>query len=115
MYHGAPAVHERCFRNSRVAVFAFDDGKLIGFGRAISDGERQAAIYDIAVLPAYQGRGIGRAVVEKLLEGIPGCNAILYADTSKEAFYERLGFRRMKTAMALFRDPDLAERKGFIE
>jgi ribosomal protein S18 acetylase RimI-like enzyme len=115
MSHDVPAVHERSFRNSAVTVFAFDDGGMIGFGRAVSDGERQAAIYDIAVLPAYQGRGIGRAIMEKVLEGIPNCNAILYANTGKEAFYEQFGFRKMKTAMALFRDTDMAERKGFIE
>ena len=49
-------VHKKAFENSHTVVFAFDDDKLIGFGRAISDGVYQAAIYDVAVLPEYQGK-----------------------------------------------------------
>jgi ribosomal protein S18 acetylase RimI-like enzyme len=49
-------LHKKAFENSHTVVFAFDDDKLIGFGRAISDGVYQAAIYDVAVLPEYQGK-----------------------------------------------------------
>ena len=38
---------------------------LIGFGRAISDGEYQGAIYDVAVLPENQGKGVGRVIKKK--------------------------------------------------
>ena len=43
-------VHKKAFENSHTVVFVFDGDKLIGFGRAISDGIYQAAIYDVAVL-----------------------------------------------------------------
>ena len=49
-------VHKKAFENSHTVVFAFENDKLIGFGRAISDGVYQAAIYDVAVLPEYQGK-----------------------------------------------------------
>ncbi len=39
---------EKAFNNSFCTVFAFDDTKLIGFARVISDGVYQAALYDIA-------------------------------------------------------------------
>ena len=95
-------VHKKAFENSHTVVFAFDDDKLIGFGRAISDGTYQAAIYDVAVLPEYQGKKVGATIVNSILKCIPQCNFILYASPGKEIFYEKLGFKKMKTGMALF-------------
>ncbi len=40
---------------------------------------------------------------------------MLYAAPGKEAFYSKLGFRKMKTAMAIMPDPELRRQKGFIE
>lgn len=105
MAHYEAGVHKRAFEKSHTVVFAFDDDKMIGFGRAISDGEYQAALYDIAVLPEYQGRKVGKKIVECILERIPECNVILYASPGKEIFYKKLKFRMLKTGMALFQNP----------
>lgn len=83
-------VHKKAFENSHTVVFIFDDDKLIGFGRAISDGICQATIYDIAVLPKYQGKKIGSTIVDSILKRIPQCTFILYASPGKEIFYEKL-------------------------
>ncbi|GAA0725723.1 GNAT family N-acetyltransferase [Clostridium malenominatum] len=107
--------HKKAFENSHTVVFAFDDDKLIGFGRAISDGVYQAAIYDIAVLPEYQGKKVGATIIQSILKCIPQCNFILYASPGKEIFYEKLNFRKMKTGMALFRDGEKMQMKGFTE
>ena len=98
----SPPVLERAFRASHTVVFAFDEGNLIGSGRAICDGVCQAALYDVAILPEYQGRGIGRRVMDAILERVTGCNIILYATPGKEGFYEKLGFRKLRTGMAIF-------------
>jgi len=79
---------------------------MIGFGRAISDGAYQAAVYDVAVVPEFQKMGIGKIIMEKILERLSGCNVILYAAPGKEDFYLKLGLRKMKTGMALFRNPE---------
>lgn len=115
MAHHAPEVHERAFAASHTVVFVHDDGELVGFGRALSDGEYQAALYDIAVAPEMQGRGVGRLIVERLLDRLSGCNVILYAAPGKEGFYDRLGFRRMRTGMALFTRPETMAEKGFTD
>lgn len=109
------AVHKKAFENSQMVVFAFDEEKLIGFGRAISDRAYQAAIYDIAVLPEYQGKRVGATLVNCIVKGIPQCNFILYAAPGKEAFYEKLNFRKMKTGMALFLEAEKMQIKGFTE
>ena len=113
-YHTAEG-HERAFAKSHSVVFIFDKETLIGFGRAISDGEYQSAIYDVAVLPGYQGKGIGRLIVQNLVSQTPQCNFILYASPGKEQFYEKENFRKMKTGMALFANADRARERGFTE
>ncbi|GAB6036552.1 GNAT family N-acetyltransferase [Fundidesulfovibrio butyratiphilus] len=114
MAHHAPEVHARAFARSHTVVFVHDDDRLIGFGRAISDGEYQAAVYDCAVLPEYQGKAIGSMLVKALLQRVEGCNVILYAAPGKEGFYEKLGFGKMKTGMARFVHQDAMRDKGFL-
>jgi len=108
-------VHRQAFSASASVVFVYDDQQLIGFARAISDGLLQAAVYDVAVLPSYQRLGIGKQMIEKLMDSLPGCNFILYASPGKELFYEKLKFRRMKTGMALFVKADIMTNRGFTE
>ena len=108
-------IHKAAFTNSYAVVFVFEDENLIGFGRAISDGAYQAAIYDVAVLPDYQGKGIGKLILQQIVEKCPQCNIILYSSPGKEQFYETLNFRRMKTGMALFTNREKMKEKGFTE
>ncbi|MEW6261684.1 MAG: GNAT family N-acetyltransferase [Thermodesulfobacteriota bacterium] len=107
--------HRTAFENSRVQAFVFDEGQLIGFGRAISDVVCQAAIYDVAVRPEYQGQGIGRTIVAEIMARLPNCNFILYASPGKEGFYLRLGFRKMKTGMAWFKKAEDYAARGLVE
>ncbi|MDA3867275.1 MAG: GNAT family N-acetyltransferase [Salinivirgaceae bacterium] len=108
-------IHKRAFNNSHTVVFVFDKQKMVGFGRAISDGEYQAAIYDMAVLPDFQGKGIGKMILQTIVKKIPNCNFILYASPGKEKFYEKENFKRMKTGMALFVDGKKMQENGFTE
>lgn len=113
-YHTAD-IHRQAFDNSAVVMFVFDEDRLIGFGRAISDGAYQSAIYDVAILPEYQGKGIGKQLVGEIVQKCPQGNIILYAAPGKDKFYERLNFRRMKTGMALFTNPERMKERGFTE
>ncbi|MCX7816919.1 MAG: GNAT family N-acetyltransferase [Syntrophales bacterium] len=112
-YH-RPESHQKAFENSYAVVFVFYGESLVGLGRAISDGVYQAAIYDVAVVPEFQGRGIGTEIMERILKKISHCNVILYANIGKEGFYTRWGFRPLRTAMARFLRPEIMEQKGFI-
>ena len=105
----------RMFEAGRIVAFAFEDELLVGTGRAISDGVCQAAVYDVVVHPDYQGRGIGRAIMESVIDQLGECNVILFAVPEKIGFYEKLGFGRMTTAMARFQDPETWRERGYIE
>ena len=113
-YH-LPECHQKAFLNSHAVVFVLDNECLIGLGRAISDGILQAALNDVAVLSAYQGKGIGKTIVAELVKQCHGCNVILYASPGKEQFYSKMSFRKMKTAMALFTDAETKRERGFTE
>lgn len=104
------------FRGSQLHCIAWENGQLIAAGRALADGVDCAFLCDIAVLPEYQGQGLGQAVVQHLLAQAAGHRKIiLYAAAGKEGFYQRLGFSPMKTAMAQFADPISAAQAGLID
>ena len=103
------------FGNSLLRCLAYVDGRLVGAGRALADGVDCSYICDVAVLPEYQGSGLGREIVTRLVAASRGHRKIiLYAVPGKEDFYRRLGFRRMSTAMAIFEDEAQALRQGYI-
>ncbi|MDK9708253.1 MAG: GNAT family N-acetyltransferase [Desulforhopalus sp.] len=110
-----PEKHRRAFEASYATIFIYSSDTLVGFGRAISDGVYQAAIYDCAVAVDFQGQGIGRMILDNLLSRLQGCNVILYASPGKEGFYEKHGFRRMKTGMARFVNGEFMQHQGFTE
>lgn len=122
LYHAAPlgsknpAELKTAFGHSMFVCLVRDDGKLVGAGRAVADGVDVSYIADVALLPAYQGQGLGKAIVAKLMEMSRGHKKIiLYAVPGKEPFYDKLGFRRMRTAMAVFEDQAAAAQRGFID
>ncbi|XP_044488190.1 histone acetyltransferase TAP1 [Mangifera indica] len=72
-----------------------DQKKLIGLARATSDHAFNATIWDVLVDPSYQGRGLGKALVEKLVRALLQRdigNISLFADSQVVEFYQNLGF-----------------------
>ncbi|MFN2118826.1 MAG: GNAT family N-acetyltransferase [Anaerolineales bacterium] len=121
LYLAAPLGHESAsdlkaaFSNSMFKCFAYDAGRLIAVGRAVADGRDCSYISGVAVHPDYQGRGIGRQVMTRLVTLSRGHKKIiLYAAPGKEPFYRKLGFKRMATAMAIFQDESRALDDGLL-
>lgn len=59
---------EQMCKQSWYAIYAFDDKKLVGMGRIISDGVITGVICGICVLPKFQSIGIGNEIVERLIQ-----------------------------------------------
>jgi len=111
-----PADLKTAFTSSRFVCLVREDGRLVGVGRALADGVDCSYICDVAVLPSHQGTGLGRQIVDQLVRLSAGHKKILlYAVPGKEAFYKKFGFRRMRTAMAIFENPALAEERGYTD
>ena len=115
MAHGEPEQHRLAWEASHTTVFAYRARELIGFGRAISDGVFQAAVYEVAVIPAFQHQGVGTVIMRSIFTRLPNCNVILYASPGKEPFYQTLGMRKLKTGLALFRKADHMSARGITE
>jgi GNAT superfamily N-acetyltransferase len=110
-----PAHLQTVFSNSRYTCFVRDAGRLVGAGRVLADGADCAYLCDIAVLPSHQGTGLGRQIVAGLVEKSRGHRKIiLYAVPGKEPFYRKFGFLRMRTAMAIFENPQQQLERGYL-
>ena len=103
------------FTNSRYKFFAYEHEKLVAAGRALADGADCSYICDVAVMPSHQGSGLGREMVARLVEASRGHNKIiLYAVPGREGFYRKLGFMRLLTAMAIFKNQAAAIERGHL-
>lgn len=82
-------------RNSHSLVTARASDELVGIGNAISDGYLVVYFPHILVLPEFQGRGVGRKMMEALLEKYSDFHQLmLTADGAAIDFYKTLGFER---------------------
>jgi len=111
----SPKDLETVFSNSRLKCFVYANEELIGVGRALADGLDCAYIADVAVHPDFQGQGLGKAIIGRLVALSEGHKKIiLYANPGTEGFYQTIGFLRMKTAMAIWRNQEQAIKAGLI-
>ncbi|UGB28952.1 GNAT family N-acetyltransferase [Metabacillus sp. B2-18] len=81
--------------NSWYHISIYDQDQLIAFGRMISDGVYQALICDVMVDPSYQKQGLGKKIIEALLQKCKdsGIQSVqLFSAKGKQQFYEKLGF-----------------------
>jgi len=86
-------------KNTWCFVTASIGDRIIGMGRAISDGVSDAYIQDVTVHPELRGRGIGKAIIRALVKQLKedGLQWIgLISEPGYEGFYSSLGFAEMK-------------------
>ena len=96
---------ENLIKNSAFKVRAKIQGKTVGMGRVLFDFGYTAYIADIIVAPEAQGKGIGRQIVERLIQLVKESaaetdflNFSLMAAPGKSGFYEKLGFKKREEA-----------------
>jgi len=82
-------------RNSHSLVTARQEGRLVGLGNALSDGHLVVYYPHMLVHPDYQGQGIGRLLMEAMMDRYSGLHQqMLTADGEAIEFYKKLGFER---------------------
>jgi GNAT superfamily N-acetyltransferase len=90
----------RGLRNSHLVITARDDsGRLVGLARTISDDETICYLQDLLVHSEFQGRGIGRALLEHLTDRYSHCRLFLLSTDQEStsdgekshAFYRKMG------------------------
>ncbi|WAI00892.1 GNAT family N-acetyltransferase [Methanogenium organophilum] len=94
--HMIPAIFSGSFA---VAVAYNIDKRAVGMGRVLSDGISDAYIQDVVVDPRFRGQGIGKRIVQELVDTCrqAGIGWIaLVAEPGTHTFYEPLGFTVME-------------------
>ena len=84
--------------NSFCFVIAILDGKIVGMGRAISDGISDAYIQDVTVQKEFCGQGMGKGIMRTLVNYLKEQNLKwigLISEPGYENFYTGLGFKVM--------------------
>ena len=92
----SPETHLRLLRASSHVVLALehDSGRVVGFVTALSDGVLSAYLPLLEVLPTYRGRGIGTALVRRMLARLAGLYMVdVVCDPALVGFYARFGLR----------------------
>ncbi len=74
---------------------AEEDGQIIGIGQIKTHGDGSRELASIAVIPAYQHRGVASAIIRELLARESG-TLYLLCRASLAPFYGRFGFRRIE-------------------
>ena len=94
-----------CLSKSDVIVSLWINKKIVGFGRALSDGIFRSVLWDIVIDRNYQGKGYGKIIVNALLESrnIKNCKKIYLMTTNKKDFYTQLDFEEVNSQKLLIK------------
>jgi ribosomal protein S18 acetylase RimI-like enzyme len=90
-----PALLMLALKNAHTLVLAYHDQQLVGLGYAISDGYLVVYYPHVLVHPEFQGKGIGKMIMDRLQEKYANFHQqLLVADGKAIDFYKKLGFER---------------------
>lgn len=94
-YTEKPELLQQAVHNSLYVLGAFDHDQLIGLIRVVGDGLTIIYIQDLLVLPAYQNKGIGSTLINKVRKEFRHVRQqvlLTMEEPETRAFYEKNGF-----------------------
>jgi predicted N-acetyltransferase YhbS len=95
--------------NANLIITAWDDTKLVGIARSVTDFNYACYLSDLAVHRAYQKQGIGKQL-QTITQDQLGhrCNLILIAAPDANSYYGHIGFTNNKRCWILERDQQIS-------
>lgn len=93
-YTNKPEMLEHAFEHSLKILGAHDGNRLVGIIRAVGDGYSVVFIQDILILPEYQRKGIGKRLMQAMLDCYPEVYQVELATDNTEktvSFYKSCG------------------------
>jgi ribosomal protein S18 acetylase RimI-like enzyme len=81
------------FINSTLVISAWENERLIGTVRVLSDKIIRSVIYDLVIDPEFQNKGIGKELVKRCIEHFPQSEWIVQTERHISSYYEKMGFK----------------------
>lgn len=88
----------KMFEQSSLVLAAWHEGHLVGIARVLTDGVLNSYLCDLAVEPDLQRLGVGRTLINRVLDHCSGTELVLRDSDISSSFYEHLGFKRVGNA-----------------
>jgi N-acetylglutamate synthase-like GNAT family acetyltransferase len=90
---------------SPLLITAWDDEKLVGVARSLTDFSYCCYLSDLAVKEDYQRKGIGEELIKRTKEAIgPTCSLVLLSAPDALDYYPKVGFKKADHAFFIQRD-----------
>ncbi len=88
--HGA----REMVKHTNLFITAWDEGRLVGCGRVLTDYVYRASIWDVIVDGEYQGQDIGTEIINRILSHptLQRVELFWLCTRDKQVFYKTLGF-----------------------
>ena len=95
---------QKMFENSNLVVTAWDNDKLVGISRSITDWVWSCYLADLAVDPGYKKSGIGKGLIQETRNklGEQSMILLLSVPTALE-YYPKVGFEKENRAFMISR------------
>ena len=99
-YTHQPEMLEQALSHSLAIYVALDSDTVVGLVRLVGDGFSSIFVQDLIVLPIYQRKGIGRALMKEALEDYKDVYQVQLVTEQTEktlVFYRSMGFEILST------------------
>jgi GNAT superfamily N-acetyltransferase len=93
-----PAKVWSMFEKASLILTAWYNGHLVGIARVLTDGVLYSYLCDLAVEPDVQRLGVGKALINEVLERCKGTELVLRDSDISAGYYAHLGFKRVRNA-----------------
>lgn len=89
---------EQMFANSNLVITAWNDGKLVGVARSLTDFAWSCYLADLAVRTDFQKMGVGRKLVEMTREAVGERSMVLLLSVPDALlYYPKLGMEKVES------------------
>ena len=99
-YTNQPQMLEQALSHSLAIYVALDGDAVVGLIRLVGDGFSSVLVQDLIVLPIYQRKGIGSALMKEALEDYKDVYQVQLVTEQTEktlGFYRSMGFETLST------------------